>query len=163
MNRPVLKLTSSRFDNIIDRLALLMLLITIGIVIYSVYNLPAIIPIHFSGNGVPDNYGSKETLLFLPALAIVIYLFLNYLKKQPHWFNYPVTITAENAPLQYAAAVRMMRLLNCCIMMIFLTIAVCSYLVGAGKLTRLPAYLIPLLILLAIAPTIFYLIGTFKK
>jgi hypothetical protein len=47
--------------------------------------------------------------------------------------------------------------------MIFLTIAVCSYLVGAGKLTRLPTYLIPLLIVLAIAPTIFYLIGTFKK
>ncbi len=163
MSRPIIYLPLSTFEKCINGLAFFVLVCTIIFAIYSYFVLPSIIPIHFNAKGIADNYGKKETLFFLPVLAAVLYIFLSYLGKHPEWYNYPVKITEQNAATQYHNARGMMRMLKLSIMMIFLLIVIASYFAGSGKVTKLPGFLLPLIIVLAISPTIFYIVRSFKK
>lgn len=163
MDRPIIQLQRNKADRTLDTLSFIVLIGIFAISIYCWYNLPAIIPIHFDAAGNPDSHGRKETLFMLPGIAVLIYIFITYLNKHPHWFNYPVKITAENAFTQYTAACRMMRILKLSIMLIFFIIMVCSYFAGSGAMSKLPVWLLPVIILLAIGPVFYYLLASSKK
>jgi hypothetical protein len=163
MKKPIQPTKLGRFDKIINFLAFLFLGCQICLALYSMYDLPAIIPIHFDAGGNADSYGNKETLLILPVLSVIIFFFIQYLSKHPHWFNYPVKITEHNAEKQYSNATAMLRILKMSITLIFLLVVTGSYLAGSGRVSKLPAILLPLLIFLAIAPTVYYLIKAFQS
>jgi len=52
--------------------------------------LPAKIPTHFDAAGNPNAWGSPATLLFLPAIAVFIYLLFTVVTRFPSAFNYSV-------------------------------------------------------------------------
>jgi uncharacterized membrane protein len=164
--RPVIVLQPQMADKWLDRMALILLLAIIAVATYSCMKLPAIVPVHFNAAGNPDSYGSKYTLIFLPVLAVLVYFFLGFLNRYPHWFNYLQQITEDNAETQYRQSTRLLRLLRLNVMMIFLLVLICSYLAGAGRLPRLPGFILPLILVLAMGPVFFYLaksLGTSKK
>ncbi len=163
MPRPVVKLVPSAADRLLDRLAIVLLLLLIAGTVYSYFQLPDIIPIHFDAAGNPDSYGNKATLFLLPGIAILMFLFISYINTHPEWFNYAVQITAENAREQYSNACRMLRLLKVSIMLIFLIIVACSYLVATESLSKLPAGIIFIIIGLAVGPVLIHLIRSSKK
>ena len=48
-----------------------------------------IIPLHINIHGEVDNYGSKWELFILPAIALLIYLLMWWLKRNPQLYNFP--------------------------------------------------------------------------
>jgi uncharacterized membrane protein len=58
--------------------------------------LPDKIPTHFDLAGHPNAWGSTVSLLFLPILAVVLYLAITVVARFPSAFNYPVRVTLRN-------------------------------------------------------------------
>ena len=48
-----------------------------------------IIPSHINIHGEVDNYGSKWELFILPAIALLIYLLMWWLERNPQLYNFP--------------------------------------------------------------------------
>ncbi|NIK77857.1 putative membrane protein [Paenibacillus castaneae] len=100
--RPVLVIPKSSTEKWLDYLSLVILLYSIIYLILKWSNLPQTIPIHFNVSGEADGWGSKTTLIILPLFTLATYTGLNLLRKiKPDNFNYPVTITKQNAPFIY--------------------------------------------------------------
>lgn len=117
--RPVIKLPFTLFDKSIEVIGLLVL---IGFWVFTLYyypTLPDTIPTHFGGDGEPDGFGSKEMILGLPIVSTILYLALTIFSHFPHKMNYSVTITAENAEVQYRIMSRMIRVLKVVVLLIF--------------------------------------------
>jgi hypothetical protein len=161
--RPKIKLNLSKADNAIELVSKIMLLFMWGLTMYAFLKLPAIIPIHFSGEGKVDNFGSKNFLFILPVLATVIYFGLSQLNKFPHIFNYLIIITEENAERQYTIATRMLRYLKLAILVIFSIVILFSYQTSIGAKDGLGVWFLPLVFILILLPTIIFLSQSFKK
>lgn len=161
--RPRIKLSLSKVDKAIELTGKLIFLLMWGLTIYAFSKLPAIIPIHFSGSGKVDNFGSKSFLFILPILATVIYFGLSQLNKFPHIFNYMTTITEENAVRQYTIATRMLRYLKLAILVIFSIVILFTYLTAIGIKDGLGVWFLPLVFVLIFLPTIIFLGKSLKK
>lgn len=100
--RPVIALEWTGRDRAIEIAALLALIAVF--VILAVYwpRLPERVPTKFGVNGEIKAWGSRSMMLLIPLLALALYGGLTFLGRYPHRFNYPVTITAENAHRHYA-------------------------------------------------------------
>ena len=48
-----------------------------------------IIPLHINIHGEVDNYGSKWELFILPTIALLIYLLMSWLERNPQLYNFP--------------------------------------------------------------------------
>lgn len=82
-------------------------------------NLPDRIPIHFNAQGEANNWGSKATIFLMPSFAILLFIPMYFLSKVPHIYNYPISITEENAPRVYPVARFFMTIINFEMVLIF--------------------------------------------
>ncbi len=82
-------------------LAVVALVALVVVTAYWWATLPATIPTHFGINGKPNAYGPKGAIWLLPGLLFVFTIGFSFLSRYPWLFNYPVTITQENAERQY--------------------------------------------------------------
>ena len=118
--RPKLEVPLTRADKLSEAVAWGTLALLWGLTIWSLFYLPAIIPVHFNGAGTPDRYGEKGSLVVLPLVASVLFGVITALSKFPHILNYPTEITPANAPNHYRAAIRLMRGLKIVMVLLFL-------------------------------------------
>ena len=58
----------------LPQLALIVAMFAVGVYLWPV--LPERIPVHFGFSGVPDEYGPKGSVFFLPSGALILYLTL---------------------------------------------------------------------------------------
>ena len=124
--RPKLKLKLKRIDYVLEALTLVFLT---GIWIYTFLtfdSLPEEIPVRYDLQGTADRYAGKQEIWKLPVIATVICLAIFILNRFPHIFNYPREITIQNAERNYSAATRMLRVLNCLCVLVFLVIVFSS-------------------------------------
>lgn len=156
-SKPKITFPLSRFDKGLEAAGIAMILLLWIVTILAYINLPEIIPIHFNGSGVPDNFGTKIHIIILPVLGTVLFGVLAALNKNPQIFNYPVKITAENAVSQYTNATRMLRFLKLAIPMIFTAIIIYTYCSVKGKTGLASKWFLPAILLFTIGP-VFYLI-----
>jgi apolipoprotein N-acyltransferase len=85
--------------------------------------------------GHPDGFGSKSTLLILPAVAVLLYLVLSVVVRYPAYFNFPVQVTDRNRQPLRDLAIGMIGWLKAEVMCIFawLTLAAISTAEGHGS------------------------------
>ena len=124
--RPKIKLKLKRVDYVLEALTLVFLT---GIWVYTFLtfnSLPEEIPVHYDLQGTADRYAGKQEIWKLPVIATVICLAIFILNRFPHIFNYPGEITIQNAERNYSAATRMLRVLNCLCVLVFLVIVFSS-------------------------------------
>jgi len=100
--RPRFDIPRSGLDNIGDVVAGIGMLVLVTLTAASWATLPDSVPTHFNAAGVADAWGSKNSLLLLPAVALATWVLLTVLARFPHSFNYVRAITPENARRQYA-------------------------------------------------------------
>jgi hypothetical protein len=81
--------------------------------------LPPRVPVHFGLTGHADGFGSKSTLLVLPATAVILYLTLSVVVRFPAYFNFPVPVTDRNRQTLRALAIDMIGWLKAEVMCIF--------------------------------------------
>ena len=116
MERPRIKIQLTALDYIVEFFAFLFVLSSI--VLYVIYwiKAPDIVPIHYNIHGEVDGYGSKTTLIIMPIINVLMYVGFTILNRYPHIFNFPTTVTEENALFLYKTstrAVRWIKLLMC--------------------------------------------------
>ncbi len=117
--RPKIKIKLTSFDKVIELLAWIAVL---GIWIITLSNymaLPKTIPIHYNLHGEADGFGNKANILLLPIIATLMFIGMTILNKYPHIFNYPGTITEQNALRKYTNATRLLRIVKLITVIIF--------------------------------------------
>lgn len=114
------QLTST--DRILEMGALATIAIAWMVAVIAYTSMPETIPIHFNIKGEPDGYGSRLTLMILPAIATLTIPPMVLLSRYPHIFNYVVKITPENQLVQYRLAARFIRLMAAGVGIIFIII-----------------------------------------
>ncbi len=117
--RPKLRLTLSKADKIIEILGWVLLTTHWILTAVNYQNLPEVIPTHYNASGVADGFGDKWLILTLPLVATVLLVAMTIVNRFPHLFNYPATITKDNALSQYTHATRLIRLLKVVVTVIF--------------------------------------------
>lgn len=145
--RPVLRLPLSNCEKVIEVLSAIGVLLIFLIVITSWESVPGRIPTHFGSSGLPDAWGGKGSLVFLPIVVLVLYLLLSIVSKYPHTFNYPLKITEENARVQYQNARHLMAFLKTEITWSFTYIQWKTIQVAFGKAEGLGNIYLPILLI----------------
>lgn len=142
----------------LDAMGILLLGLLWIFVLMTNFNLPDQIPIHFNLSGTPDGFGARQTLFFLPAVATLLLILLTVINRRPERFNYPVTITAENAAYQYQLASNLIRVLKLAMPIIFGLIAVVVMESPDGHPSPLLPLLLPIILGITFIPLFIYLI-----
>ena len=150
-----IKLASiDKFFEIIGWLAVVLIW---GITLVNYSQLPDKIPTHFNFSGDADGFGHKATILLLPLIATILYIRLNTLIKSPHTFNYPFTITENNAEKVYFYSTRMLRYLKFILMVVFNIIVFRTIEQAEGNSQGLGIWFLPLVLCLIIIPVLYFL------
>ena len=90
------KLKFTRFQKWIELLAIAVLFILFAFLVSNWSSIPARIPSHYDASGLIDGWGSKNSLLLLPLVCLVMYALLTVVSFFPKTWNVPVKLTDEN-------------------------------------------------------------------
>ena len=104
MGKPKINPPLGTIDVLIEALAAICLVYMVAQFLIEYPGIEKSVPINFDGDGTPEAWGDKTSLLIIPAVSIFLYAGLTILNRSPHIFNYPVPITEENASKQYQLA-----------------------------------------------------------
>lgn len=133
MQRPVLQLPLTNCEKIFEILSIIGVILNLILPIAMWDTLPERIPTHFGASGIPDSWGGKGSLAFLPIGVILMYMLLSVVSRYPHTFNYPWRITEENAKVQYLNARKLIVFLKTEIIWSFTYIQWMTIQVALGK------------------------------
>ncbi len=161
--RPKLTIETSGFDKTLEALAIAGIISLWVVVLLKYSTLPERIPTHFNIKNEVDGYGAKDTIFILPIIGSVVFLLLSVINRFPHYFNYPIQITEENALRQYQLATRLIRLIKTGIGFTFLCIVFMTFEAIDGNRSLSGFLIIPMLIGFVFAPIIWYFIRVFRK
>lgn len=106
--------------------------------------LPSRVPSHFGISGAADAWGPKATLLLLPVVSAVIYAGLTLIGRHPHRLNYPIALTEENAPRQYAIAQSLIATVKAVTLSAFAYVTIATCRVATGSASGLGVFFLPL-------------------
>ena len=162
-DRPRIKLEMTEWDRLMDIIVLVVVVLHIVYVARSFSALPEIIPTHFDAHGQPDGHGSRAFIWVLPGVTAFLFVVLQLLSRYPHIYNYLVKITQENAEKQYRNAIKMIRLLNIVVQVLFFYISYISITASKGLSVANSAYIIPMIIISLFVFIAYYLIKSVKN
>ena len=120
--RPILQLKLTKFDYLLEFLAIGILVFHWIFMLYYYNKLPQIIPSHIDSNGEIDGMGPKGLIFLLPTISILMYILISVVNKNPHCFNFPYPITEENAERQYRNSLMMNRVMKMLVQLMFLCV-----------------------------------------
>lgn len=110
--RPNIKYPLSWKDKALITAATLPIVFVI-IYLKAIWNdIPEIIPTHFGFSGAPDAYGNKTSLFIIIGICTGLHIILALLSKVPKCYNYPVSVTEENAEALYKAGRQLILLID---------------------------------------------------
>ncbi len=156
--RPKLKPELTSTDILLEIAGWLALAALWIIVLFYYKELPDKIPTHFNAAGKADDTGSKSTFFILPSLTTFTFLLMTVLNRFPHVFNYPVSITPENAIRQYTLATRLIRIMKLTITLIFTLISILIVTSALNDAGISGIWILPLILAFTFIPLIFYII-----
>ncbi len=125
-------------------------------------DLPSAIPIHFNGKGNPDGWGSKWTLLILPAISWLLCAGLYKLSHYPHLYNYPVTITDKNVQVQYLLARKFLAWTNLELAILFGYFGWATVQTARGDASGMGIWSLPMILVVILGTLAVYLIRAIK-
>lgn len=145
--RPKLKLPMSRLEIVLIIISIIAIFITWVYLIVSYDKLPETIVTHFGAAGKPDGWGNRSSIIMLPAIQSTLCILMIITLKFPHYFNFPINITEENAERQYKNARNMMLLIVLEISLVFSYIEWRSIQVAMGKVVGLGIWFLPVFLI----------------
>jgi uncharacterized membrane protein len=141
----------------LDRCTVILLLLMWIYTAFHFNQLPDTIPVHFNVKGETDRFGSKYTIWLLPLIVTGVAVFLGYLSRFPHTFNYPQNFSEKDAEKQYKLATRLLRILRLIIGMLFTYINFRIIYAVNHNHSTLDGWFIPVLIVSLVVPTLWYI------
>lgn len=142
---PRIRSPRTSFDHTLEAACVAALVLVFGLVGANYETLPDRIPMHFNFSGVPDGWGSRDSLWMLAGLAAGINaLFLGVSFIKPWYWNIPVKVTPENAVAVYRVSRRMLTTLRFVFTLMFALMVVGIIRVARGEAATLsPLFLWP--------------------
>ncbi len=156
--RPKIKLIPTNADMLVELLGWIVLLTIWGWTFTYYSSLPDTIPTHFNAAGEADGFGTKVSLIALPVIATLLFIGLTVLNRYPHIFNYPTSITQDNALRQYTLGTRILRYLKLVLVLVFGGIEFMTIQNATGKGAGLGAWFLPLTLVLVFLPLIYFVV-----
>jgi hypothetical protein len=141
----------------------IILVLVWGLSVLVVATSPTVVPIHFGADGVANNFGSRYTLLILPALYTIIYFLFGMLGNNPQALNYPVKITPANQQQQYKLATQLLQMVLVSVGLVFVTIISSIYFINNATIVKLPSWLMIFILSIVFLPIGYYLFKAIKK
>ncbi|RSK41353.1 DUF1648 domain-containing protein [Mangrovimonas spongiae] len=163
MQRPKIKVPKTSFDITIEITTCCLLAFSAIIIAYHYVQLPNKVPIYFNWPSKDANgMGAKNLLWVSPIISSIICLAVFKLNQYPWIFNYPTTLTQDNAKQHYKLSTRLLRWINLivaisCLALTFATIATVLY-----PSLSINNFLFPALPVLFFLPLLLYLIQASK-
>jgi uncharacterized membrane protein len=161
--RPKIKPEQTTADRLIEVAGWLALALLWTITLFYFRKLPGTVPTHFNAAGNADGFGTRSTVFLLPSLGTLLFIGLSVLKNFPYVFNYPVKITPENALKQYTMAVRLIRVLKFCIILIFTMLTWMSCTAAINRTNSLGAWFLPVTLMIMFVPLGIYIAKSFRN
>jgi|SRR5690625_496537 len=124
INHPKVPFSINKWVYVLNGISVICIVGSIIYLVNTYQHLPDTIPIHFNAIGEADNWGNKMTIFISPGIGIFIFIGLYFLSKYPHIFNYPFTITEENAARIYPVANLFMTIINLEMVLIFTFVSI---------------------------------------
>ena len=159
--RPIIKLRLTTTDKIFEIIGWSVLVASWGMIIVCYPKLPDIIPTHYNHVGHIDGFGEKDSILKLPVTATILFIGMTLLNKFPHIFNYPTSITENNALRQYTIATRLIRYLKFAFVLLFGIIAFTSIQNANGQ-NGFSGLFLPFTIGFIILPLIYFIVKLYN-
>lgn len=144
--RPKIKIPLQPLDIIIDMTSVTLLILMVVYIVMSYGELPDIIPSHFNAKGEVDGHSDKSQLWLLPSVGIALFIGLFILNKYPHYHNYMVNITEDNALKNYRFSTRIVRFTNLFMSLIFVMISYTMIESAKGESFKLGSWFLPFII-----------------
>lgn len=160
--RPDLVPPRSTLEMGLEALSLAALILTAVVAVTYWPRLPESIPMHFDLSGKPDGWGSRSTLVVLAVLPFVIWTLLTVLARFPHRFNYPWTITPENAARQYALSRTLLTALKIWTLVLLAHLLWRNCLVAIGEARGLGVAFLPLSLLALFLILLAYFVRAYR-
>ncbi|MDO9262106.1 MAG: DUF1648 domain-containing protein [Flavobacteriaceae bacterium] len=146
-NRPIIKVEKTTFDGLIDWFNIILWVIYFVYVYLQYQHLPDMIPTHFDANGIPDDFGSKNSIWLLPIIAFVILIGMRVLSHYPHQLNYWIKITEVNAPKQYQFGIHILRFATLYVILLFFYISYTTVKIAVNsEINRLGNWFLPVVL-----------------
>lgn len=161
--RPKIRLELNRADKVVEITGWVTLISIWILVTLNYSDLPDIIPIHYNVEGIADRFGDKANILILPLIATTFFIGLTILNKFPHIFNYPTTITENNASRQYGNATRMIRYLKLMLAVVLGLIAFKTIQNAGGQTDGLGIWFLPFMLSVIFVPLAYFIIKSLKS
>jgi hypothetical protein len=162
MEKPEIKIPLSHTDKVLQIIGGLVILFLWVLTVLFFIKMPKVIPIQFDALGKVNGYGRKEIIFFLPALATVLFTVFYYLSRVPHFFNYAVVITGENALRQYTNSARTMRVMGISIGLIMIVIVFSIQRAANGQGSLFGPWMLPVVVSIILLPTLYYIIRSIR-
>lgn len=126
-------------------------ILLIIILVIAVWNsTPERIPTHYALSGIPDTWGKKESLLFIPMVAVVLYIIMSIVTKYPHTFSFLWKDTGKTTKAQYQSARHLLVALKAEIILSFAYIQWITIQVAFGKAEGLGGLFFPLILIIVL-------------
>lgn len=160
--RPKLKIELTTADMIFEFVGWILIILVWGLAIKNYSSLPNTIPTHYNAVGQADGFGGKANIFLIPLVATVLFIGLSIINKFPHVFNYPTSITKDNALKQYTNATRLVRYLKCILVFIFGLITYQTIRHADGQTYGLGSWFLPMILGLIFIPLIYFIFRSVK-
>ncbi|MBN1478914.1 DUF1648 domain-containing protein [candidate division KSB1 bacterium] len=146
----------TKIERWMDYLSILMIVLLFVYTARHVAALPETIPVNFGMTGEPDKWGSRWFVWLLPVVALFVYVILLIPDKLPHYINYPVKITEENAQRQYLMARMFLKTLKLAITVVLLILQWYTIKLALGQASSFGSFFNPVLLGIVFLPVLFY-------
>lgn len=161
--RPDIKIVPAKADRYQAVTARVLLLINLVFAGWLYYSSPAIIPGHFDADGHITRYDNKAVIIIMPVIAVFIFALLSILTRYPRIYNYPSGFKKENAEAYYRSGIRLLRLVNVGIQVLFFLIQLEFYSGIKNNYLPMSWWELPVALLLTVGLPIFISLRFFKK
>lgn len=160
--RPKFKILFSPLDKKSEFAAYILLSVLWILFLFTYYDLPDTIPIHYNASGVPDDFGNKTTIILLPIIGTILFWLLTIINKHPRIFNKTTSLNRQDTKQDFTYVTRLFRFYKLAIVIIFSLIVLFTYLTAIGKTKGLGVWFLPFIICIMMIPTIFFIYKAYK-
>ncbi|MEZ5400634.1 MAG: DUF1648 domain-containing protein [Bryobacteraceae bacterium] len=143
-NRPRIAIPMTPVRLFVEAAALSFLLALLAFLYSQWPGIPERVPVKFGFSGEVVRWGSKQSLLTIPAVAVFLYVAMTVVGRMPHIFNYPAGLNAKNAPRLYAAGVSLIAWTKAEMVVLFGAMSLGQVAIALGMVRSLGPWFFPL-------------------
>ena len=142
--------------------ALVALLAGTAHALYGVHPIRGPVPTHFNLAGQADAWGSPQSLLVLPAMALGVFLLMTIVSRYPAVFNFPVRATPANRAQLESIALEMIAWLRLEVVVIFALIQRAAILSAEQGRNALSGWLLPVCLVCVFGTIALHVVAMFR-